>query len=168
MHRFAALLDDLTLTPSRLGKLALLTGYFREVPDPDRGWALAAITRDLSLATVKPALLRRIVSERVDAELFALSYDYVGDLAETIALIWPGQGSGPDPGLGAVVERLRRTSRREAPRVVEDLLDTLDAPGRYALLKLVTGGRRPTLHSSPGSRGADPGPPRSPPAPSAR
>jgi DNA ligase-1 len=142
MHRFAALLDDLTLTPSRLGKLALLTGYFREVPDPDRGWALAAITRDLSLETVKPALLRRIVSERVDAELFALSYDYVGDLAETIALIWPGQGSGPDPGLGAVVERLRRTSRREAPRVVEDLLDTLDAPGRYALLKLVTGGLR--------------------------
>jgi len=142
MRRFAALLDDLTLTPARSGKLALLTGYFRAVPDPDRGWTLAAITRDLSLDTVKPALLRALVTGRVDAELFALSYDYVGDLAETIALIWPGRGGAADPSLGAVVGQLRAASRRSAPLVVEGLLDALDAPGRYALLKLVTGGLR--------------------------
>ena len=79
----------------------------------------------------------------MDAELFALSYDYVGDLAETLALIWPeGDAPGHDPSLAEVVERLQAASRREAPRVVERLLDRLDAPGRHALLKLVTGGLR--------------------------
>jgi DNA ligase-1 len=143
MRRFAALLDRLTLTPSRNGKLRLLVDHFRDAPDPDRGWGLAAITRDLVLDAVKPAMLRALVAGRVDPELFALSYDYVGDLAETIALIWPAPPApGHDPPLGEVVARLRAASRREAPRVVETLLDRLDAPGRFALLKLVTGGLR--------------------------
>jgi DNA ligase-1 len=143
MRRFAALLDRLTLTPARNGKLRLLTDYFRDAPDPDRGWGLAAITRDLTLDAVKPAMLRALVADRVDAELFALSYDYVGDLAETVALIWPARAApGHDPPLGEVVERLRAASRREAPQVVERLLDRLDAAGRFALLKLVTGGLR--------------------------
>ena len=30
-----------------------------------------------------------LISGRTDPELFALSYDYVGDLSETIALMWP-------------------------------------------------------------------------------
>ena len=30
-----------------------------------------------------------VVASRVDPVLFALSYDYVGDLAETISLVWP-------------------------------------------------------------------------------
>ncbi len=142
MRAFATLLDRLTTTPSRNGKLRLMTDYFRAAPDPDRGWGLAAITRDLTLDTVKPAMLRALVSARVDAELFALSYDYVGDLAETVALIWPSHAAAEDPPLGVVVDALRSASRREAPRMVEGLLDRLDAPGRYALLKLVTGGLR--------------------------
>ncbi len=142
MRRFAALLDRLTVTPARNGKLRLLTDYFRAAPDPDRGWGLAAITRDFTLDAVKPAALRALVAGRVDAELFALSYDYVGDLAETIALIWPAHGAADDPPLGVVVETLRAASRRLAPQAVEALLDRLDAPGRFALLKLVTGGLR--------------------------
>ncbi len=143
MRRFAELLDRLTLTPARNGKLRLLEDYFRAAPDPDRGWGLAAITRDLRLDTVKPAMLRALAGERVDAELFALSYDYVGDLAETVALIWPErEAPDHDPGLGEVVDALTAASRREAPKVVERLLDRLDAPGRYALLKIVTGGLR--------------------------
>jgi DNA ligase-1 len=39
VRAFAELLDRLSLTPSRNGKLTLLTDYFRTVePDPDRGW----------------------------------------------------------------------------------------------------------------------------------
>lgn len=143
MRRFAELLDRLIFTPSRTGKLRLIAAYLAAAPDPDRGWGLAAITRDLRLASVKPAMLRALTAERVDAELFALSYDFVGDLAETIALIWPAPPGPPaDPALGVVVDRLRAASRREAPRVVEALLDQLDASGRFALLKLVTGGLR--------------------------
>ncbi|MFO1210928.1 MAG: cisplatin damage response ATP-dependent DNA ligase, partial [Amaricoccus sp.] len=143
MRRFAELLERLAFTPARNGKLRLLTDYLRAAPDPDRGWGIAAITRDLTFDAVKPATLRAITETRVDPELFALSHDFVGDLAETIALIWPAPEAAPaDPALAEVVETLRAASRREAPQVVERLLDRLDAPGRLALLKLATGGLR--------------------------
>ncbi|GAB1580882.1 cisplatin damage response ATP-dependent DNA ligase [Phyllobacterium phragmitis] len=145
MEGFAELLDRLVLTPQRNGKLRLLTDYFRATPDPERGYALAAITRDLDLASVKPAMLRALVGERVDPELFAYSYDYVGDLAETISLIWPAperRRANRPPLLSEIVEALSQASRREGPLLVAHWLDDLDASGRYALLKLVTGGLR--------------------------
>jgi DNA ligase-1 len=142
MRRFAELLERLAFTPSRNAKLRLITDYLGTTPDPDRGWGLAAITRDIAFASVKPAMLRALTTERVDAELFALSYDFVGDLAETIALIWPAAGPPDDPRLSEIVERLHAASRREGPQVVEHLLDRLDSSGRFALLKLVTGGLR--------------------------
>ncbi|MGB1007359.1 MAG: ATP-dependent DNA ligase, partial [Thalassobaculaceae bacterium] len=100
MKRFAALLETLILTPSRNRKIATLRDYFAAVPDPDRGLAVAAITRDLTLRHVKSALLRGLAESRVDPVLFNLSYDYVGDLAETVALIWPTQRAGALPRLG--------------------------------------------------------------------
>ena len=89
MQAFAALIDRLTLTPSRLGKLKLMEDYFRERPDPERGFALAAITRDLDVPNVKANTVKKLALGRVDEVLFRYSYDFVGDLAETVALIWP-------------------------------------------------------------------------------
>src|SRR5438105_736059 len=88
MQPFAALLDRLVLTPPRNTKLRLLRDYFRDTPDPDRGYALAALTGELDLPSVKPAMLRALVTARVDEILFWYSFDYVGDFAETLALIW--------------------------------------------------------------------------------
>ncbi|WP_378944604.1 cisplatin damage response ATP-dependent DNA ligase [Mesorhizobium sp. ANAO-SY3R2] len=145
MNRFAELLDRLVLTPSRNGKLKLITDHFREVEDPDRGLALAALAGDLSIASVKPAMLRQLIVERMDPVLFAYSYDYVGDLAETVSLVWPeapGQRPNHDITLAEVVERLQSASRSDAPAVLARLLDQADVPARYAILKLVTGGLR--------------------------
>src|SRR5213080_4281929 len=89
MNRFAELLDRLAYEPGRNNKLRLITAYFREVPDPDRGYALAAITGALSFKHAKPGLIRDLIAERTDPVLFGLSYDYVGDLSETVALMWP-------------------------------------------------------------------------------
>ncbi len=117
MEEFAALLDRLVLTPSRNGKLTLLSDYFRDTPDPDRGLALAAITGDLNIANVKPAMLRTLIAERMDEQLFAYSYDYVGDLAETISLVWSADEplrSNSVPTLGDVVTALERASRSDA------------------------------------------------------
>ena len=50
--------------------LALLERYLSETPDPARGWALAAITGDLSIPSVKPAMIRQMTAERVDPVLF--------------------------------------------------------------------------------------------------
>ncbi|MFK0687148.1 cisplatin damage response ATP-dependent DNA ligase [Mesorhizobium sp. IMUNJ 23033] len=145
MNRFAELLDRLVLTPSRNGKLTLLIDYFRSVEDPDRGLALAAITGDLSIAAVKPAMLRALVVERMDPVLFGYSYDYVGDLAETVSLVWP---QSPDhipnrePTLGEVVAKLQAASRSDGPKVLARLLDCAGISARFAIIKLVTGGLR--------------------------
>src|SRR5262245_38396298 len=146
MNRFAELLDRLVLTPARNGKLRLLVDYFRAVEDPDRGYALAAITGDLAIAAVKPAMLRGLVEERLDPVLFGYSYDYVGDLAETVSLVWPDPPEPPKLEhpltLGEVVARLQGASRSDGPKILASLLDCVDVPARFAIIKLVTGGLR--------------------------
>src|SRR5215469_569955 len=88
MKRFAELLDRLAYEPSRNNKLRLIIDYFRSTGDPERGWALAALTGALDFPHAKPGLIRNLISERTDPVLFELSYDYVGDLSETVALMW--------------------------------------------------------------------------------
>jgi DNA ligase-1 len=197
MNRFAELLDRLTYEQSRNNKLRLMTDYFRSTADPERGWALAALTGVLSFPHAKPGLIRSLIVERTDPVLFELSHDYVGDLSETVALMWPapaaqqtpfplvgegwGGGSGgasststmvrhPIPGpspqacdpardkrgpveggeeknqehltLSAIIETLSTLGKTELPRQLARWLDALDETGRWALIKLVTGGLR--------------------------
>lgn len=148
MRAFSQLLDDLVYTRSRNTKLKLIGEYLKEVPDPDRGYGLAVLTGTLDLPAVKPAVVRAIAEERIDPVLLYMSRDYVGDMAETVALLWPKPGGEPPETddatvrISDVVARLRSVSRMDAPHVLATMLDHLDASGRFALLKLATGGLR--------------------------
>ncbi len=143
MRAFARLLDRLSLTQGRNAKLTLVRDFLKETPDPDRGWALAALTGALSFDAAKPAAIRKAVEGRMDPVLFGWSYDFVGDLAETVALVWPARpGANREPELSEVVEALRTAARAEVQGLIEGWLDALDADGRWALLKLLTGGMR--------------------------
>jgi DNA ligase-1 len=149
MNRFAELLDRLTYEPARNAKLRLMTDYFRSTPDPERGWALAALTGGLSFPHAKSGLIRSLIAERTDPVLFELSYDYVGDLSETVALMWPPSAASSTSGesagsltLTAVIETLSTLGKAELPARLARWLDALDETGRWALIKLVTGGLR--------------------------
>ena len=145
MNRFAELLDRLAYEPRRNAKIRLLSDYFSTTPDPDRGFGLAAITGTLDFLHAKPAMIRALIAERVDPTLFELSYDYVGDLSETIALLWPEKAPKPTDGslgLGEIVSLLSRAKKVEVAELLAILLDQLDETGRWALLKLITGGLR--------------------------
>jgi DNA ligase-1 len=142
MRAFALLLERLAFTPARNTRIALLVEWLRTQPDPDRGFGLAAIVGELDFPAAKPAMVRELVAGRTDPTLFALSYDYVGDLAETVALMWPGNPSGEPPTLAEVVATLRNTPKARLPTILAGWLDTLDASARLALLKLITGGLR--------------------------
>lgn len=143
MDGFANLLERLLLTPSRNSKLALIADYFATQPDPERGWALAALTSSIELPGVKAGLVRRLAERKVDHELFRLSYDYVGDLADTVSLIWPVErGANHVPSLSEVVAQLSEATKAQGERLIEGWLNALDSRGRWALLKLVTGGLR--------------------------
>jgi DNA ligase 1 len=143
MRAFARLLDRLSLTQGRNAKLVLVRDFLKETPDPDRGWALASLTGALTFDAAKPAAIRKAVEGRMDPVLFGWSYDFVGDLAETVALVWPAKaGANREPELSEVVEALRTATRTEVQGLIEGWLDALDADGRWALLKLLTGGLR--------------------------
>jgi DNA ligase-1 len=187
MNRFAELLDRLAYEPARNSKLRLMTDYFGSTPDPERGWALAALTGALSFPYAKSGLIRSLIAERTDPVLFELSYDYVGDLSETVALMWPAplaasssspacggggeqsepvgastavaeqasplhrpaggpppplRGGGAELTLTAVIETLSTLGKAQLPKQLASWLDALDETGRWALIKLVTGGLR--------------------------
>ena len=171
MKAFAALIDRLIYTRSRNSKLALIADYLKHTPDPDRGWVIAALTESFDFPAVKSAMVRTLLATRVDEELFRLSRHFVGDTAETAALLWPepntplpfrggvgvgvaGQREADDPtpspspeGEGELtvsqaVKALSSATRATAPAILASLLDRLDADGRYALLKLALGGMR--------------------------
>jgi DNA ligase-1 len=144
LQRFTALLDTLLLTRSRHAKLAAIVRHLREVPDPDRGWALAALTGACDFPAIKAGVVRALMAQRVDPVLWTLSRDYVGDTAETASLLWPEPGdvTAPPPDLREVVERLTAATRGDAQAVLADLLDRLDSDGRYALIKFATGALR--------------------------
>ena len=155
MNRFAELLDRLAYEPARNAKLRLITDYFRSTPDPERGWALAALTGALNFPHAKSGLIRSLIAERTDPVLFGFSYDYVGDLSETVALMWPRRiavvGSPLSPArredseelsLTVVIETLSTLGKAELPARLARWLDALDETGRWALIKLVTGGLR--------------------------
>jgi DNA ligase-1 len=185
MNRFAELLDRLAYEPGRNNKLRLMADYFRSTADPERGWALAALTGALSFPHAKAGLIRGLIAERTDPVLFELSYDYVGDLSETVALMWPSTpspacgGGGersdarggksaplaqasqapylPSPASGGgkqnhgdgkgitlttVIETLSSLGKAQLPQQLARWLDALDETGRWALIKLVTGGLR--------------------------
>jgi DNA ligase-1 len=141
MQHFGELLDALSFQPARNEKLRLIVNYLHGTPDPDRGYAMAALTGALSLPNAKPASLRALGAAQTDEVLFALSYDYVGDLAETLALVWRADpvADAPSPSLSEVVTALQDAAAKDVPDLVAGWLNRLDATGRWALLKLITG-----------------------------
>lgn len=142
MKDFADLLERLLYTHGRNAKIALLADYFGRRPDPERGLALAAIAGALDFPGAKPAVLRDMVASRADPELFAMSHDFVGDLAETIALIWPKAAAEAPPELPDIVAALRGVPREAIPTLIAGWLDVSDVSTRIALIKLLTGGLR--------------------------
>jgi DNA ligase 1 len=144
MKAFADLLDRLSYAPARTAKLRLIAAYLRAVPDPDRGWALAALTDGLPFSFPVRRLLTDLVTSHVDPELYRLSRDYVGDTAETVALLWPDRPAvgSVELRLATVIDALVKARSADVSPLIAGWLDALDVTGRWALLKLLTGGLR--------------------------
>jgi DNA ligase 1 len=144
MHAFAQLLDTLSTRASRTGKLALMAAYFRTTPDPDRGWALAALTDGMPFNVPLRRVLSSLMETRADPVLTKLSRDYVGDTAETVALLWPEQSGSrtPLPTLHQIVHALQLASPRGVEPIIAAHLDAGDVTERWAYLKFIGGALR--------------------------
>src|SRR3546814_18659308 len=115
MERFAALIDALIYTRSRNGKLKLIADYLRTTPDPDRGWALAALTGGLDFPAVKGSPVRTLLMQRVAPVLFTLSRDYVGDTAQTARPFCPGPRAAKHPPTAADARDALAPTTRDPP-----------------------------------------------------
>ena len=137
MKAFSNLLSDLILTSSRNRKLSLLEQYFSSTPDPDRGYALAALTGSLNFKKIKSSFFKDLFKETQDEPLFDLSYDYVGDLAETISLLWDQEKSGNMPRLSSLFENLKKAKTDEIKNHIINILNISTADQRWALLNFL-------------------------------
>ncbi len=154
MNSFARLLESLIFSPRRSVKQAHLLDWIAQTEFPDRGWGLAALIGELDFPAVKAGIIRELAADTTDKYLFELSYDFVGDLAETVALLWP-EGKAADRQEGSkdedeadiaslteIVDSLSSVSRAEAKPVLASYLDQMNLSQRWTLLKLATGGMR--------------------------
>ena len=146
MFRFANLLEHLIFTKGRNDKITHIKNWIKNSEDKDLGWGLAAICGEIKLSKVKPSLIKKIINMHVDKKLFELSYDYIGDLAETAALIWPQKSQENKdtimPSLTNVINKLVKADKNESIETIENLMNIFDQNTRWAFLKLITGGLR--------------------------
>lgn len=146
MQRFTTLLDRLYYTHSNRAKAALLIEYLKEVPDPDRGYAVAALAGELSFDLFKRNTIRELMMQRVDPTLFDMSRDYVGETSETVAHLWPVSDDAVRlnrlPMLHEVITRFQHSNKQQVRDYLTLLLDNMTSEQRWALLKLGTRGLR--------------------------
>ncbi len=144
MQAFARLLDTLSTRASRTGKLALMAAYFTATADPDRGWALAALTDGVPLKIPFRRVLSSLMATRADPVLTKLSRDYVGDTAETVALLWPETAAprAPLPSLDEIMLALQLAPARGIEPIIATHLDAADVTERWAYLKFIGGALR--------------------------
>ena len=145
MRAFSQLLDDLVYTRSRNSKLALIGDYLKKTPDPDRGIALAALTGTLDIPAVKGAAIRALAEGRIDPVLLRMSRDYVGDMAETVSLLWPAPEATRLAWTTARIRIRMRSNGCASPagrmrQARSRGCSIIGVSGRFALLKLATGG----------------------------
>ena len=137
MRAFARLLDRLFFTYGNLAKARLLLDYLRETPDPDRGYAIAIIAGALDLPGFKRGMIRDLIAARVDPVLVDLSYDYVGELSETVAHLWPvNRPADSLPSLSAIVTALETLPKAALAGYTAARLDEMTSAERWAFLKL--------------------------------
>ena len=144
MIRFANLLEQLIFTKGRNDKITHIKAWIKSSNKEDLGWGLAAICDELKLPKIKPSSIKKIIISHVDKKLFELSYDYIGDLAETVALIWPKslKNKSSKKSLSNLISDLSTSEESDVEKIIEKFMNIFDHNTRWAFLKLITGGMR--------------------------
>ena len=143
MKAFSNLLEQLYYTSGNKAKAQLIADYIANTPDPDRGWAIAAMAGTLRFDFFKRNTVKKLITEHTDSALFAMSYDYVGEVSETVAHLWPySEPTDNLPSLTEVVETFASVSKQKVSETLANYLTIMTPAQRWALLKLGTRGLR--------------------------
>ena len=148
MQAFAALYQALDASTSSLAKQAALRDYLRGAPPEDAAWAVYFLAGGKPRQLVPTKLLRAVAREAAGLPewLFDESYEAVGDLAETIALLLPPPTQAHALGLAAWMREHLLPLRGLAPDTQAERLGAqwarLAPEERLVYFKLITGAFR--------------------------
>ena len=148
MKAFAALYRELDATTSSLAKQAALQRYLLGAQAPDAAWAVYFLAGGKPRQLVPTKVLRALARDAAGMPewLFDESYDAVGDLAETIALLLPPPTESHDLGLAVWIEQHLLPLRGAAPDFLANTLraqwEQLATDERLVYFKLMTGSFR--------------------------
>lgn len=148
MKAFAELYSRLDATTSSNAKLAAMRDYFAKVPPQDAAWAVYFLSGGRPRQLVPTKLLREqaMTLGKLPEWLFEESYQAVGDLAETLALLLPEAEHDSDEGLAVCIEDKLLPLRGLPPEELAERLPTfwsqLDRVSLMVCIKLITGSFR--------------------------
>ncbi|XLY86216.1 ATP-dependent DNA ligase [Ectopseudomonas mendocina] len=148
MKAFAELYARLDATTSSNAKLQAMQEYFAEAPPADAAWAVYFLAGGRPRQIVPTRVLRELATRLSGLSdwLFEESYQAVGDLAETIALLLPESQHASQQGLAWWLEEqllpLRGLPPAELAERLPPLWAQLDRQSLMVSLKLLTGAFR--------------------------
>lgn len=149
MIKFSTLLKQLIYCSSNKEKTKVILDYFKNVDIIEAGYTIAALTNNLKFKNIKANKVKQIIKNRVDSKLFDLSYDYVGDLADTISLIWDGKDKSLNKKLSLIqVINILNSKDLDIEKFIVDYLNRNTVDERWAFIKLLLGGFRVGVSTS--------------------
>ena len=148
MRDFARLYAELDETTRTGEKVEALTRYFGQAPPADAAWAVYFLIGRKPKQVVPSKKIREWAAAEAGVPdwLFQESYDAVGDVAETVALLLPPSERSTDLPLAEWVERrllpLRGADEEAQRAAMLDAWRAMDRPQRFVWNKLISGGFR--------------------------
>jgi DNA ligase-1 len=150
MKRFSQLIEELDRTTSTLKKVDALRRYFDDAGESDRLWTIALLGNRRPKRTVRTSLLAEWAAEvaGIPGWLFEITYHTIGDLSETIALVWPktemaeADAKASERPLTYYIDlilALKDVPDEEKRTRVVGAWTQLDETGRFVFNKIITG-----------------------------
>jgi|GEM_PF-2884353 len=149
MNRFGSVIRQISFLTGEEDRRRVLAGYIDSLSPEDRDAVCLFLTARAATRRIPLKTLRRLVEEQMVPGLFQLSHAFTGDLAETIALLWPDKPGANRPIAPAgLLDGLRQTGPLELPQRLSSWLSGCDAPGRHAIIRIATGTLRNPVPAS--------------------
>ena len=148
MYAFTQLFIALDETNKTSAKLAVLQAYFAQASPRDAAWAVIYLTGKRPKTPVNAGQIRNwaAAAAGIPEWLFNESYEAVGDLAETVSLLLPVEGTAEPLTLAQWLEErllpLAGKTEEEKQQAILSWWQELDQPGRFVFTKLLTGAWR--------------------------
>ncbi|MEM6642592.1 MAG: ATP-dependent DNA ligase [Bacteroidota bacterium] len=147
MKAFTRLFDALNKTTKTTDRINALVNYLKEASDQDRLWTIALLAGKRPKRAVNSTSMKEWAAQEANLPmwLFEESYQVVGDLAETIALILPYEDGNDERDLTGWMDHIAKTGTLDEDQKKQEVITSwkqLKKSERLIFNKLIGGSFR--------------------------